>query len=102
MKKMILMATVAAFIAVPAMANEKSPEDMQRMTQHYFSKIDTDGNGQISKAEHDAFGEKMFSDADANDDNALSMEEVVAQKTKEKNEWKAAKPARKNTTTPAE
>jgi Ca2+-binding EF-hand superfamily protein len=40
-----------------------------------ISMIDTNGDGQISRAEHEAGSEKMFTKMDANDDGFLSKEE---------------------------
>ncbi len=79
---------MALLFAAPAMANEG---DMKEKTSHYMQKIDTNNDGKISKAEHDAFGDKMFTDADTNDNGEITEAELTAAKEKEKAEWKAEK-----------
>lgn len=43
-----------------------------------ISVIDTNGDGRISRAEHEAGSEKMFTRMDTNDDGSLSKEECEA------------------------
>ena len=43
-----------------------------------ISVIDTNGDGQISRAEHEAGSEKMFTRMDTNDDGTLSKDECDA------------------------
>ncbi|MGR3760205.1 EF-hand domain-containing protein [Roseobacteraceae bacterium NS-SX3] len=47
-----------------------------------FEEIDSDGNGEISKAEMEAVKEARFAAADANGDGKLSLEEMQAQGAK--------------------
>ncbi len=86
MKKAILMAAVASFIAVPAMAND--PAKMDKKIDEKFLKIDTDKNGMISESEHEAASATMFDDADTDNSSSISKEEMKAFKLKEKEEWK--------------
>jgi hypothetical protein len=79
-------AAVLAIAATPALANE---EHMEAKVDHYFAKMDTNSDGSVSKAEHDAFGTEMFNKADANTDGSLTKEELTAAKKAEKEEWKA-------------
>lgn len=87
MKNIFTALTVLAVFAAPvaATANE---DNMQGKVDYYFKKIDTDGNGSISKQEHEAFGESMFQDADTNKDSMISKAELLAEKQKEKAEMK--------------
>ena len=89
-KTMILASVLAVAIATPALANEVKTDEKAK---HYFQKMDTDGNGIVSKAESDSFGQKMFDETDTNNDNALSLDELKAQKLKERSEWKEEKSA---------
>lgn len=74
---MIWAAMAAALIGTTALADDKDPEA-------YFKKMDTDSNGTVTKAEHDAFCEKKFDEADTNNDDALSMAEFKAHKEEKK------------------
>jgi hypothetical protein len=47
-------------------------------TSAKISQIDANADGQISRAEHEAGSEKMFTRMDANDDGALSKDECEA------------------------
>lgn len=78
MKKAILMAAVATFIAAPAMANDPAKLDEK------FSKMDTDGNGSISQSEYTTAKADKFEDADTNGDGMLSKEELKAHWDKKK------------------
>ncbi len=86
MKKTYLtLAAVSALVisqALPALAEGDMKGDMgekHRMhMQEKFAKIDTDGNGSISKAEHADFAAKRFAEADANSDGELTKDEMAA------------------------
>jgi hypothetical protein len=88
MKKILMMAALAAFIAAPVMANEKSPEEMQKKVDEWFAKTDTDANGTVSKAEFTVDAQKMFDEADTDDNDQLSKDEKLA--------WKKAKHDKKD------
>jgi hypothetical protein len=86
-KHLALLAIGAAMISAPALANTG---DMEAKAQDYLEKADTDKNGQVSKAEHDAFAAqdpsatKVFSAADTNGDGELTLAELtIAKQNKE-------------------
>lgn len=96
MKKALMMGVALTMMSMPAFAKEDSAmhtDEMAKMkTEMAMKKMDTNGDGMISKAEHDSFGNKMFTDADSNKDGSLSSDEVMAAKKKEIDEMKAMKP----------
>lgn len=87
MKKALMMAAAATIITMPAMANEHH-EWSQEKADAKFSELDTNKDGKISKAEHEAKKETMFEEADTNKDGDLSKEEFSAEVKKK---WEATK-----------
>ncbi|PZP53219.1 MAG: hypothetical protein DI586_11310 [Micavibrio aeruginosavorus] len=88
--------TVAALtlVATPALAehHEGDKAEMMKMkVDKKFVEADTNSDGMISKAEHDAKAEKMFTETDTNSDGSLSKDEVTAGMKKEWAEKKAMK-----------
>jgi hypothetical protein len=107
MKKFIpVLAVLSMCAAMPALANSnktmhgKDYSDSAR-TDHWFKKIDTNGDGMISKSEHDSFGDRMFNEADTNNDGAISRDEMMAMKQKEHNEYRSANGDAYENTNPA-
>lgn len=106
MKKLLIavsllaITTTGAVAATHTMSNDKMmmSDDAKAtmMTKHYFAKIDTNNDGMISKAEHDAFGEQMFTNADTNGDGMISMDEMKAMKMQEMSDMKAMHSDMKN------
>jgi Ca2+-binding EF-hand superfamily protein len=88
MKKLLMISVLAMSIAVPA----AMAKDMEAKADMMFSKIDTNGDGMISKDEHKSFGDKMFTDTDTNSDGNISMDEMKAMKMKEHAEMKKEMP----------
>lgn len=84
MKKFLMMAALAAFIAAPAMAEDKSSAEKEAKMNEWFAQADTDGNGTISKDEFTADAGKKFDEADTNDDGQLTKEEKMAWKKDKK------------------
>ena len=85
MKKALMMAVAAgALMSMPALANEWSQEKADAK----FSELDTNKDGKVSKAEHEAHKEGMFDEADTNKDGDLSKEEFSAEVKKK---WEATK-----------
>ena len=92
MKKALMMAIAACVMASPAMAKDMTPAEkeakMEKKTDMWFSKIDSNSDGMISKEEHTAFGDKMFSDTDKDGNGSISKEEMKDMKKKEHDEMK--------------
>lgn len=93
MKKLMLLTSVAAMIAAPALANtykdrtmrdgDMRGDKMSQRTEYYFKQIDTNGDNYISRNEQEAFSRKMWNEADSNNDGRLSMQEIKDQKSRE-------------------
>ncbi len=77
-KSVCALSALVLCAAAPAFANDK-----------WFEKIDTDGDGYISKAENAAYADAKFTKADTNGDGKLSREEKHAMR--EKHEHKREK-----------
>ncbi len=94
MKKLLIATAVLAIAATaPVLAADNMSTDAKAtmMTKHFFPKMDTNGDGMVSKEEHDAAGTKMFAEADTNGDGNVSMDEMKAMKKKEIEEMMAEK-----------
>ena len=85
------LAMIMMLSTMPAMAH-----DIDAKTDYYMKKIDTNGDGKISKDEHQAFGDKMFTEADTNGDGFISRDELKAAKQKEHDEMAAKMPMKKS------
>lgn len=87
MKRTLLLSMVAAGILASPMAFAQGPGSQDGKGGHkgkMMQAIDTDGDGQISKAEFMAKHEERFDEMDANEDGALSKDEM-------KSAWEARK-----------
>ena len=103
--KKILMLTAAVFAlqAIPAMAEDGAPKEGKR--HGMFEKLDTNGDGQVSEAEHLVHAKERFKAMDANGDGQVSKEEGRAHHEARKAEWKQKREemkAKKEAATPAE
>jgi Ca2+-binding EF-hand superfamily protein len=84
MKKTFILLTAASMLsAAPAFAINLNPSSPAQIAQYYMTQIDTDHDGKISKAEHDAFSQQMFTKADTNGDGYISMDELTTAKKQE-------------------
>ena len=94
--KLAITAIALAAICSTAMAHEMPGKDpranktamIEAKTKYMFSKADADGNGVVTKMEHDAFANTMFRNADKNNDGVITYKEMKAAKVAEMNEMK--------------
>jgi len=76
MKKIALMTVLGALLVSPmAFAEEGATKGERRGGHDMMKAADTDGDGNISKAEFAAIGEKHFARMDKNGDGVLSPDE---------------------------
>lgn len=100
--KKILMLTAAVFAlqALPAIAQDAAPKDGKG--HRMFEKLDTNGDGKISEAEHLAHAKERFKAMDANGDGFVTKEEGKAHHEAKKAEWKKKREEMKAKETPAQ
>lgn len=94
MKKSLTVAMLSAVLfATPALAehHEGGHEGGKRHHGKFFEKVDTDKDGKISKAEHQAKSDEMFTKMDADKDGFVTKEEGKAHWEAKRAEWKAKK-----------
>lgn len=91
-KTTMALAAMMMCTAMPAMANHDMEKKLEWKTTYYMNQIDTNKDGSISKAEHESFGSKMFTDADDNGNGMISKSELMAEKKSEWEKMKAAMP----------
>lgn len=75
----VILATAGALAATTVVAKPGCGGMGPKMQ---FEELDTDGNGEISKAEMEAHKAARFASSDSNGDGKLSAEELVAQAQK--------------------
>ena len=64
-----------ALVAMPlAFAGQHGKQAHEAM----FKKMDSNGDGKVTRVEHTAGAKLMFTKADTNKDNALTLEECIA------------------------
>ena len=81
-RDLIIGSTIAALAASLAVAGDhpagkRGPMGRMPLFTH-FAAIDTDGNGEVTMAELEAFGAARFDEADKDGDGLLSRDEVLA------------------------
>lgn len=94
MKKLVLMGMGLMLAAAPAMADDRMT--ITDKVEMFMGKIDSNSDGAVTKAEHDAFGASKFSEADINSDGKLSKDEMILHKVKEMDEMKDMKGMKKD------
>ena len=58
--------------------NAQNESDQKPSSQEMIAKFDTDGDGKLTKAEHETGAAKMFTDADTDKDGFLTLGEMQA------------------------
>ena len=81
--------------AAGAMAHDGAKHDGKDRGARMFEKVDTNGDGAITREEQRAFSDKKFDEIDANKDGKVTRDESKAHHEKKRAEWKAKKEAAK-------
>ena len=90
-----LIAATALVVAVPFAAQAERGHDRRGGPDgEHMKAMDTNGDGDISKEEVQAFRATMFNAADANQDGALTLDEMVAHHETMEAQRKAERQAR--------
>ncbi|PZQ46215.1 MAG: hypothetical protein DI551_05550 [Micavibrio aeruginosavorus] len=95
MKKLMLMTVMMTAIAAPAAMAEGTHKDGGM----WFSKVDANGDGLISQAEHEKASAEKFAKMDANKDGNISKEEAMAAKSAMKEKIRTKVQEKTTTTT---
>ena len=77
-KTSFILACGLALVALPCAFADHTDKHSDAM----FKAMDTNGDGQVSRAEHAASAQKMFADADTNHDGIVTLAEMEAVCTK--------------------
>jgi hypothetical protein len=74
--------------AVPQFGNGDAPHGAKfmhgRKATFIIKKMDTDGDGKVTRKEYDTFQNTRFKDTDVNNDGAVTVEEIEAYEEKER------------------
>lgn len=91
MKKIVtLMSMTALCLSAPAFANDMDDKDhLEKKVKFCLQKADTNGDGMISRAEHDTVSAQMFTQSDTDNNGSISLDELRVAKKKEKQEMKS-------------
>ena len=87
MNKFIVTLIVAGALAIPAMASAQGGgHGFGQRSGKWFSRMDVNGDGVVSKDEIAQFAEKRFASADANKDGNVTADEFKAAREKRREE----------------
>lgn len=83
MKKLLAFSALTLAFSVPAFAGDVAggPDGKPGPRHHkgmMFEKLDTDGNGEVTKAEFQAFHDKKFAEMDADGNGVVTKAEAEA------------------------
>ena len=94
MKNYVLTALMAATLGLTATAAIANDHEGGHHKGKMMEKVDTNGDGVISKAEFMAKHEDMFAKMDANNDSQLTKEEMREARQAMKEKWEEMKEKR--------
>ena len=100
MKKLFLTLAAFALVSSPALAGDHEHGDHDGKKHSYMEKVDTDGDGAISKAEFLASKEARFDKMDADSDGLITKDEMKAYKSSMKEKYKKFKDKKRGEYTP--
>jgi Ca2+-binding EF-hand superfamily protein len=97
MKKLMVMTLAAAMLTVPALADDHEGHKGSKGHKggFMFEKLDTDGDGSVSKEEFLRVHEERFTKMDTNGDGVISKEEIEAAKAEWKGKMKERRASKK-------
>lgn len=82
MKKLLTLTTAALVFSAPAVFAEEAKAPPPHHKGGMFEKLDTDGDGKVTKAEFEAFHAEKFTKMDADGDGVVTKEEAAAAREK--------------------
>ncbi len=92
MKKILFVLPLFLLTATSCFAEQPGSQDdgphMRKMAEFTFSKMDTNGDGVVTKEEARAFADKMFDEADASHTGKITVDDLMNQKMRERNEFR--------------
>jgi hypothetical protein len=91
MNKLLLTTAMVGAFALTSTAAIAEHHEGGNYKGKMMERVDTDGDGQVSKAEFMAKHEEMFTKMDTNSDGFVSPEEMKAAKEMKKEKWKEKK-----------
>ena len=80
-EKFALVSTLCVALAAPSLGAAKGDHDDDKGPMASFETLDVDGNGEISLADMQEMAKTRFAITDANEDGAITLEELKAHRT---------------------
>jgi hypothetical protein len=92
MKKILFVVPLFLLAATSCLAEQPGSQDdgphMRKMAEFTFSKMDTNGDGVVTKEEARAFADKMFDEADASHTGKITVDDLMNQKMRERTNFR--------------
>ena len=92
-QRTLSLVLLSALIGTAGIAHAEGGKPRGPHGDKMFEKIDTNGDGAISKAESQAFHEARFNEMDANSDGKVTKDEAKAHFEAKRAEWKEKRDA---------